>query len=305
MPLISVNMPAYNAGPFVAEAVESVLSQTLDDLQLVVVDDGSTDQTPSIVRRIAERDGRVRLISRPNTGVVGARNDALRISEGEFVAVLDADDVARPDRLERQVAYLRDHPECVAVGSRALIIDADGDPLDYWFPKRDHEEIDAVNLANDQGAALCHSSVTMRRSVVASLGGYREPYATTEDLDLWLRLAEVGQLATLDEPLVSYRHHLTNIGHTQEGRQWNAPALAVADARRRRALPPVERPEPPVPLTPEFEPHIWLDGSGVRARRDGPQVCPPEYPRYSVLKSLVDSPLLFTPRTLRSRVKIT
>jgi glycosyltransferase involved in cell wall biosynthesis len=260
MPLISVNMPAYNAGRHIAAAIESVLAQTLDDLEVVVVDDGSADDTAAIVGRLRDSDPRVRLMSRPNTGVVGARNDALRASVGEFIAVLDSDDIARPDRLERQIDHLREHPDCLAVGSPALVIDNDGDPLACWFPPLPPDLIDEVNLAGDRAAALCHSSVTMRREAVLRVGGYREPYATAEDLDLWLRLAEVGRLASLDEALVEYRMHPANIGATQARRQRAAAEAAIADARRRRGLPPAD-PRPPmreaIPADPA-ESYGWM-----------------------------------------------
>jgi glycosyltransferase involved in cell wall biosynthesis len=260
MPLISINMPAYNAGRHIAAAIESALAQTVGDLEVVVVDDGSADDTAAIVGRLRDRDPRVRLFSRPNTGVVGARNDALRVSEGEFIAVLDSDDLARHDRLERQVAYLREHSDCLAVGSPALVIDDEGAPLSRWFPALPPDRIDAVNLAGDHGAALCHSSVTMRREAALRVGGYREPYATAEDLDLWLRLAEVGRLASLDEALVQYRMHPANIGATQARRQRAAAEAAIDDARRRRGLPPADPRSPmrePIPADPaEF--YGWM-----------------------------------------------
>jgi glycosyltransferase involved in cell wall biosynthesis len=245
-------MPVYNTERYLAEAVESILGQTFGDFEFLIIDDGSTDRSREILERYATRDHRIRLTSRPNTGYVVALNEMLGLAQGELLARMDSDDVSRPDRFRLQVEYLERHPECLAVGSRALAIDPDGDPLAYWFPAQDHEEIDAVNLAGRQGSALCHPSVMMRRSAVINLGGYLVPYTTSEDLDLWLRLAEVGRLANLEEPLVNYRCHPTNIGYSQGTRQREAAAAAVADARRRRGLPPAELPAQAVPVAQSF-----------------------------------------------------
>ena len=125
-PSVSICMPVYNTKRYVAEAVESILAQTFGDFEFIIIDDGSTDGSRAILERYAKQDDRIRLISRPNTGIVGARNEALGLARGELIAVMDSDDVALPERFEVQVAYLREHPECVVVGSRALIIDPDG-----------------------------------------------------------------------------------------------------------------------------------------------------------------------------------
>src|SRR6478672_11907562 len=109
-PTLSVLMPVYNGARYLAEAVESILGQTFRDFELIIVNDGSTDGSEKILRRYAEQDGRIKLISRPNTGIVGALNDAIAASKCELMARMDADDVAMPDRFEKQLAYMRDHP---------------------------------------------------------------------------------------------------------------------------------------------------------------------------------------------------
>src|SRR5689334_11381918 len=113
-PLVSVLMPAYNVEKFVAEAVESILQQTFEEFELNIIDDGSTDGTLSILERYAQRDRRIRLVSRPNQGVVRTRNELLDMSRGELIAKMDSDDISTPDRFQLQVQYLQDHPSCVA-----------------------------------------------------------------------------------------------------------------------------------------------------------------------------------------------
>src|SRR3990172_10052244 len=109
-PRISVVMPVYNAELFLASAIESILGQTLPDFEFVIVNDGSTDSSLEIVQEYAATDGRIRLVSRPNTGIVGALNDGLAISQGEFIARMDADDMALPHRFERQLKFLEETP---------------------------------------------------------------------------------------------------------------------------------------------------------------------------------------------------
>src|SRR5689334_22165094 len=108
-PPVSVYMPAFNVERYVADAVRSVLSQTFGDFELIVVDDGSTDRTLDILRDLARTDPRVKLLSRPNTGVSRASNEAIALARGEFLARMDSDDFSMPDRLEKQIAWLRDH----------------------------------------------------------------------------------------------------------------------------------------------------------------------------------------------------
>jgi glycosyltransferase involved in cell wall biosynthesis len=223
----------YNAARFIAEAIDSVLRQTWTDFELIVVDDGSTDASATIARERGSRDARVRVISRPNTGVCGARNDALAASRGRYMACLDADDVATPDRLEQQVRFLDGHPGCVLVGSWVTITDPRGVPLAVEKLPTTHEEIDARLLKGD-GGVVRQPTVMLRREAVVAAGGYDPGYAASEDLDLFLRLAERGQLANLPRPLVNYRQHFASTNRTLYLAQNVERRRAVEDAFRRR-----------------------------------------------------------------------
>jgi glycosyltransferase involved in cell wall biosynthesis len=234
-PSISVCMPVYNAERYVAEAVESILHQALGDFEFLIVDDGSTDGSRRILERYAARDPRIRLVSRPNTGYLVALNEMLAGARGEFIARMDSDDVALPGRFERQVSYLRAHPEVVALGTRVLLVDPNGAPLAEMFELQAHEEIDGAHI--DGNMAMCHPTVMARAEAMRRVGAYRPEYYTAEDADLWLRLAEVGRLANLPEALLKYRQHFQSIGNAQRTRQEDAISRAVADARRRRGLP--------------------------------------------------------------------
>src|SRR5215204_6221112 len=141
-PTVSVIMPAYNAKRYVAQTIRSVLAQTFGDFEFIIVDDGSTDGTLPILQRVANEDARLVVISRPNTGIVAALNDGIAKARGEFLARMDADDVCLPERFAKQVLYLREHPECVGVGTFVETIDPYGSVLDRLVHETEHDAID-------------------------------------------------------------------------------------------------------------------------------------------------------------------
>lgn len=238
-PLVSVVMPAYNAERYLTESLDSVLAQTLQNFELIVVDDGSTDKTLEILKSYQNRDDRVRVISRPNTGIVGALNDGLAAAKGEFIARLDADDIAFPERFSKQVAYLNEHPDCVVVGSYVLLIDSEGSPISEAEVMITHKEIDE-NHINGSPWQIYHTAVLMRRSIAEKIGGYREGYTAAEDVDFFMRMVEHGQVFNLPVPLTKYRQHLSSIGHTSENKQIANSYKAINDARQRRGLAPLK-----------------------------------------------------------------
>jgi glycosyltransferase involved in cell wall biosynthesis len=246
-PLISVCMPVCNAERYVAEAVENILGQTLGDFEFLI-EDNSTDGTTEILRRYAARDPRIRLEVRPKRGLVAVLNDQIDRARGEFLARMDADDIALPGRFEKQVAYLRAHPECVLVGCRVWEADAEGDPLCEFPTLGGHEEIDAYHFRM-KGPALVHPSVMMRRGAVLAVGKYRN-LPIIEDLDLFLRLAEHGRLARVPEFLLMYRIHSDNASRTESHaeRAYGVLCEILTDAYRRRGLPVTLPPPPPLPL---------------------------------------------------------
>jgi glycosyltransferase involved in cell wall biosynthesis len=235
-PTVSVLMPVHNAERYLAEAVESILGQTFTDFEFLIIDDGSTDRSRAILERYAARDGRIRLTSRPNTGYTVALNEGLGLARGELVARMDADDVALPERVARQVEYLRAHPEVVCVGTAVRFIDAAGRFLREGHPGMDNDEIQERALAGD--CPLNHPSVMMRRAAVEAVGRYHPEFEPAEDLDLWLRLGEVGRLTSLADALMKYRQHAASFSEQYQQLQLERSAAAVLEACRRRGLPP-------------------------------------------------------------------
>ncbi len=217
MSLISVVIPVYNAARFLDVAIESILGQTYHDFEVIAVNDGSTDQSGSILAKCAARDARIRVVSQRNTGIVGALNNGVAAAHGELIARMDADDICMPLRLEKQVAYLREHPECVVVGTDVLYTDPEGAPLIQHRPSEYHVGI-VEQLLSGNGGALIHPTIMVRRHLLEKSGGYRAHYQWIEDLDLYLRLSELGRLANLPDVHLHYRQHLQSVNYTRRGR---------------------------------------------------------------------------------------
>jgi len=254
-PAISVLLPVFNAERYLTLALNSILAQSFTDFELVIVDDGSTDRSPAILTDYARRDPRIRIISRPNTGIVGALNDGLAQCRADLIARMGADDISRPNRFALQFDYLRNNPDCVLVGSRVLLIDPEGSPIREWITELTHDEIDRAHL--DRGWPIVHPTVLMRRQLVEKVGAYRKQYETLEDLDLFLRLAEVGTLANLPDVLLDYRQHFSSICHTRSDQQSFIRDAILNETAQRRGIP---RPAhaPPPPTRPRVECHrLW------------------------------------------------
>lgn len=246
-PPISVLLAVYNGQRYLPQAVESVLAQTFGDFEFIAIDDGSTDHTRSILETYAAKDSRLRLISRPNKGLTVTLNEGIGLAHGEFLARMDADDICRPTRFATQLAYLQSHPDCVLVGSRVLLIDPDGLPIRQACDEQTHEQIDQAHL--NRLWPVVHPAVMMRTNAVRQVGGYRNQYNTLEDLDLFLRLAEVGKLANLPEVLLDYRQHFASVTHSRSEQQMRIRQSIYDEtyARRGKASPteaPVVRDEP-------------------------------------------------------------
>jgi len=244
MPEVSVLMPVCDAAAHLARAVESILGQTFGDFEFLIYDDGSTDGSLEIAERHASEDRRIRLFRRPHAGYTVWLREGVAAASSPFIARMDADDVARPDRLERQLDFLRRHPECSAVGSRVLRIDPDGRPIRESDVPLEHDEIERALLAG-RGEAMPHPAAMLRRDALLAVGSYRPEYEPAEDLDLFLRLAERGRLANLPEVLLEYRQHVGKTSHTRAVEQRRRVVRIVQEARARRGIAPAPGLEPP------------------------------------------------------------
>jgi GT2 family glycosyltransferase len=226
-------MPAHNAGRWLTEAVESVLSQTFSDFELIVVDDGSTDATAEILAGFKRRDPRVKVLRQARKGLAAALNRGLAAARAPLLARLDADDVAHPSRLGRQYETLEARPGVGLLGSWAQEIDADGRPLRQRRPETHPEVLDRLLTRSNP---FVHSSVMARTELLRRLGGYRCVFEAAEDYDLWLRVAEHAKVANLPEALVKYRVHGASVSQLNGLRQGFSARLARRAAQVRRRL---------------------------------------------------------------------
>jgi glycosyltransferase involved in cell wall biosynthesis len=205
-PLVSVVVPAYNAARYIGAALDSALSQTYANLELVVVDDGSTDGTAAIVQGYGDR---VRYVYQANARQAAARNRGVRESSGEVVAFLDADDLWLPDKLEKQIELLRRHPEAGLIFCGLCVINAEGILGAERIGKLRGDPIPEILL----GKVICAgigSTALVRRDVLEVVGGFDPELPPCEDIDLFLRIATRFPVHAVNEALVHYRLHGEN-----------------------------------------------------------------------------------------------
>ena len=233
-PVVSALMSVYNGERFLAAAIHSILGQTLGDLELIVVDDGSTDGTLALLQAFAATDSRVRVVSRANTGISRALNEGLALARGEFVAKMDADDVSLPDRFAKQVDFLRKHPDVVVVGGGWQVIDEADRLLTTLNGPLDDAAIQAHALRGH--APITHSCAMMRRAALQQIGGYDVDFSCALDLDLWLRIGEVGRLANLPDTVLRFRLHGGSVSETKRYEQRRLARVACERAYARRGV---------------------------------------------------------------------
>jgi glycosyltransferase involved in cell wall biosynthesis/radical SAM superfamily enzyme YgiQ (UPF0313 family) len=229
-PRVSVLMSVYNGERFVREALQSIYSQTYQDYEVVIVDDGSTDRTPDILTQM--KDSRTVIYrNAENMGLTRSLNMGLRLCRGDYVARMDADDVSHPCRLEQQVRFLDGHPDCLVVGTWCYRIDVDGQIVGHWRPRTASEEVRTRLMTAN---AVAHGSAMIKRAALVEVGGYDEMYECAQDYDLWLRLSERGDIRNLPEQLYGLRSWPQAISTRRKTEQEAFAARARDAARKRR-----------------------------------------------------------------------
>ena len=202
LPLVSVILPAYNCEKYIREAVESVLRQSFENFELILMDEGSTDDTQQILRQFT--DARIRLITQQNQGLAATLNHGIRLSQGCYIARQDADDIALSERFSRQVSFLESQPNCALVGSWAEIWQGNSRTTRIHLHPADNATLHYELMFDNP---FVHSSVMIRKSALEHLGGYstdagRQP---PEDYELWSRIARKYEVANIPEVLQIYR----------------------------------------------------------------------------------------------------
>ncbi len=247
-------MPVHNAGPYLRGAVDSILTQTFGDFELIAIDDGSTDGSADLLDEMASEDPRLRVLRQANAGVSATLRRGVDLARGRLLARMDGDDLALPDRLAAQVRFLDEHPDHVLVGGMVDYIDPDGDPIGRYPFYEKHETIEAALLRGETG--LVHPAVTMRLDAVRDAGGYGDQPAA-QDYDLFLRLAERGKLHNLRDRVLLYRLHPGAVGTRKGDVQKRVKEASLRAAMTRRGLP--YTPPPDAPPRPTGDDETLLD----------------------------------------------
>jgi glycosyltransferase involved in cell wall biosynthesis len=198
---ISVLLPVYNAEKYIAEAVRSVLNQTFQGFELIIINDGSTDNTIDLIRSFDDR--RIITVEQANAGIAAALNKGIELARGEYIARFDADDICYPHRLEQQYNFLSQNPDYVLIGSHVDYMDKDGR---YLFYNEDMSHTDEeIRETIHSKCPFIHSTVCYKTSVIRELGGYDPRAHSFEDYFLWIKFIEKGKVINLDKPLISVR----------------------------------------------------------------------------------------------------
>lgn len=211
--LASVVIPAHNAEAFLSDAVRSVLDQTWRQLELIIVDDGSTDGTGPLADELRAADDRIRVVHKPNGGLSSARNAGIAAAKGDALSFLDADDAFLPEKLAHQMAFLEHFPGCDLVFSDYYIGDRDLTPIWLESVQPPTDRMNDYVLFRNAFAPFCP---LLRRRLVRAVGTFDETLRVSEDWDYWIRAAQVGKFSYLPGPVGVYRTHPQQMHHNHE-----------------------------------------------------------------------------------------
>jgi glycosyltransferase involved in cell wall biosynthesis len=260
-PLVSVLLACRDAARHLPAALEGIAAQTYRPIELIAVDDGSTDSTGDILRDFAAKHPGTQVLAAPGVGAAASRSVAFAASRGALVAIHDADDVSRPERFAMQVAAFESQPDLGVLGSAADVIDECGArTAPYPVPLGE----DAIRKALRRAPPFVHGSVMMRREAYEAAGGFRAGFRAAEDYDLWLRVPSRYRLENLPEPLYQWRSHSENSFHRHRDLhlEFLAVARAFADERRHRGADSADL------LAETGDPRRFRDRYPARARLD-------------------------------------
>lgn len=222
--LVSVLMPVYNGESYLDQALKSILDQTYKNIEIVIIDDGSFDKSIEIIKYYMGLDGRVKAYFLPHSGLVATLNYGLEKCKGNFVVRMDADDIALPNRVERLFSCIV-RSQLLVVGSAISLMDESGKRL-----RDGNVPVGVENVKNRLRHSSCifHPTVIFRRESVLSVGGYRSQFKAAEDYDLWLRLAEKGEVNNVSDVLLLYRVHASSVSAQKIESQALSSAAALA-----------------------------------------------------------------------------
>lgn len=223
-PAISVILPVFNAAPYVEEAVQSILEQSYENFELLILNDGSTDASGKILGELAKKDTRIRLVQRENKGLIATLNEGLSLARAPLIARMDADDISLPSRLSLQLEHMNGHPDVVVVGGAIRYVDSVGNVgHSVVYPTK--STVDAAIL---WGAPVAHPATMFRTEVARSVGGYPPTFPCAEDYAFWLRLRNWGCIDNLPQVVLHYRLHGQSASHVHALKQRTSTLRAQA-----------------------------------------------------------------------------
>lgn len=214
MPKISVIMPVYNAAPFLKESIESILNQTYKDFEFLIFNDGSTDNSMEIIESF--KDPRIKFFnSSKNYGLIKHLNEGIKLANGEYIARMDADDISRPRRFEKQVEFLDQNKEYGICGGNLMIIKPSGKKYYWLYPKEDEE----IRVRQFFNVGFAHPTVMIRKILFEKTELYNQDYYSAEDYDLWFRLLKISKGYNINEVTLKYRIHNQQVSTIQGTKQ--------------------------------------------------------------------------------------
>ncbi len=204
--LVSIILPVFNGEKYLSYAIDSVLKQTYLYFEFIVINDGSTDNTSTILTIYKEKYPRIQVITHnTNIGIVKSLNEGLKLAKGEFIARIDSDDIWLTDKLNKQIEYLVKNPDIYLLGTAKKVIDKNGEIL----PSKEKQFYKYLVIKKEiiKGNLFCHSSVVFRKEILNEVGYYNEKFLNTEDYEYWIRILSYKKGEIMPEPLVYYRVH--------------------------------------------------------------------------------------------------
>ncbi len=216
-------MSVYNGESYVRAAIESIQKQSFQDFEFLIVNDGSTDNSLSIIAEFARDDCRVKVLDKPNSGLTKSLNYGAAHATGDWIARIDADDIAHKDRFALQLETVGNNPAIKLLGTGHQLIDEKGELGACYSLPSDHDRL-LKRLMLKQGF-FSHSSALFAREIFEKLAGYRAFFKRAQDYDLWLRFVEHGEIACVPEALLYIRKHAEQISHSAKG------SLQLVDSR--------------------------------------------------------------------------
>ena len=201
-PAITVLMAAYNAEHIISASIQAILDQDFTDFEFIIINDGSTDGTLNLLNAFAAKDARIKIIDQANTGLTKALNFGLLQAQGEFIARIDADDIALPNRLSLQHSLMKENKDIILSGGDCISIYPQGGEVHWGY-------MDEATLrwATFLKTPFAHSTAMFRKDAALRLGGYDESFITAQDMECWMRMTKAGRVVMLDHPLI--RRHIT------------------------------------------------------------------------------------------------